>query len=153
MIRLTQRRNGRHFYVAPEAIQSTGEFVTKERARDEDGVLTTDMIETVSSYVSYDGDGGDGVEIKESELDVARLRAAWELRHHARELRGELPMAVGMKDYPQGAGIEFICCQITKRLREEKAAERKMRPTLWSKIVLAFTGPQIPASRRPGDRR
>jgi len=58
-------------------------------------------------------------EVQESVMDVARLKAAWERRYHAWELRGTLPIAVRMNETRDG--ITFVCCEHTKRLRDERA--------------------------------
>lgn len=117
MIRLTQL-NGAQFLVAPDAIISSGVYRESESG---------------PNYVVYHGDGIDGVTIRETPMDVARLRAVWELRHTAPELRGSLPITVGLdEDEAGGLHIRFYCCAITQKLREERAALRK--PTLFSRL-------------------
>lgn len=66
--------------------------------------------------------------VTETLADVARLKAAWEQRFAARELRGSLPIAVAFDagaDEGRGA-ILFKCCQITERLRQEREASRAL---------------------------
>lgn len=64
--------------------------------------------------------------VAENPLDVARLRAAWEQRFNASELHGNLPLAVYMDGEGDSRSIQFMCCAITERLRQEKlAAERE----------------------------
>lgn len=124
MIRLTQRGNGAHFYVAPEAIKSAGSYIGDGMVTDADGVRVGAKVPIF--YVRYDGDGGDLVEIQEPPEDVARLRAAWECRYNARGMRGTLPMAVYMQNdvhVPEGASIQFICCAITARLKAERESK------------------------------
>lgn len=66
---------------------------------------------------------GDDHIVRESQMDIARLRAAWELRHVAeyegRPLTGDLPIAVAMSE----TGIQMRFCEHTRRARE--AAEAK----------------------------
>jgi hypothetical protein len=67
--------------------------------------------------------------VTETVADVARLKAAWEQRFGARELRGSLPIAVAFD--PEGSGgrgaIMFKCCALTQALREEREAARLSR--------------------------
>jgi hypothetical protein len=70
------------------------------------------------------------ITVRESPADVARLLAAWELRLNASELRGTLPIAVGMTE--AGDGVEFHCCQYTARLKAEREALKASRPKLLS---------------------
>lgn len=110
MIRLTQRGNGRLFLVSPDKITSSGSYMHPTTGDD-------------VHFVTYAEDGGDGVEIREDPMDVARLRAAWECRYDASELFGTLPIAVHMGVDESGAPIiQFQCCSITKRVQDEKAA-------------------------------
>lgn len=71
---------------------------------------------------------GDDHVVTESQMDVARLRAAWELRQVAeydgQPLTGDLLIAVEMTD----AGILMHLCDYTRRARE--AAEAKAKPPL-----------------------
>jgi hypothetical protein len=66
----------------------------------------------------------DVIIVEESPLDIARLKAAWAERFHAPELAQELPIAVYM-DRTEGRppGIQFLCCQITHDLMEERRLE------------------------------
>ncbi len=121
MIRLTQRRTGTHFLVSPDAIQATGLY---HEPTGPDGKLVTLF------YVTYAGAGGDFVEIHESPEDVARLKAAWEMRFHAPELNGTLPISVGMGNKPDGPFILFTCCAITARLKEKIESEK----SFWAKL-------------------
>lgn len=125
MIRLTQRRNGATFQVAPAAILTAGVYANAEK----------------TNYVSYTDDGGDGVEIVEQPADVARLLAAWELRHHASELRGTLPISVGM-DVKDGVPfISFHCCSLTKALKDKAEAQAAAaRKTRWPSLLRTLVG-------------
>ena len=106
MIRLTSA-GGRHLFVSPEHITQVGSF------NDRTYVTTSEH---------PDGPSG----IVEDAFDVARLKAAWELRHHAEELRGELIVAVYMdRDDPEEPKIQFLCCAITRKLRDEREAVLK----------------------------
>lgn len=121
MIRLTQRGSGRLFLVAPDKITSSGSYMHPIDGSD-------------VHYVTYADDGGDGVEIREDPMDVARLRAAWECRYTASELRGTLPISVYLDDTdPEKPSIQFLCCSITKRIQDEKAAARANVP-IWKRI-------------------
>lgn len=71
--------------------------------------------------------------VEEQPLDIARMRAAWELRHHADKIIEEkaLPIAIA---YDPVDGYRFICCQHTakttaKRLAEIMTAEPQAAPT------------------------
>lgn len=122
MIRLTQRGTGRLFLVSPDKITSSGSYMHPTTGDD-------------VHYVTYADDGGDGVEIREDPMDVARLRAAWECRYDASELRGTLPISVYLDNTdPEKPSIQFLCCSITKRIQDEKAAALKARP-FWKRFL------------------
>lgn len=105
MIRLTTA-GGRHVYVSPEHITQVGSF------NDRTYVTTSEH-----------PDGPNG--IVEDPFDVARLKAAWELRYHAPEIAGDLPVAVYMdRSDPENPSIQFLCCAITRKLREQRAGTR-----------------------------
>lgn len=110
MIRLTLANTGRPFFVAADAIYSAGDYQRPDGLR---------------NYVCYEGDGGDGTEIVESATDVARLRAAWEQRFNASELRGSLPIAVYMDGSEETRSIQFMCCALSHALRQKKLAQRE----------------------------
>lgn len=64
--------------------------------------------------------------VTETPYDVARLKAAWEQRFDASELRGSLPIAVAFEPDDAGGGaIMFKCCAVTKRLHDERVAARQ----------------------------
>jgi hypothetical protein len=71
--------------------------------------------------------GGQNICVRESQMDVARLRAAWELRHVAeyegRSMSADLPIAIEMSE----AGIQMRFCEHTRRAREEAQAKTKAR--------------------------
>lgn len=109
MIRLTQRGSGRLFLVAPDKITSSGSYMHPIDGSD-------------VHYVTY-ADDGDGVEIREDPLDVARLIAAWGQRFNASELYDTLPIAVFLDvTTPDKPVIQFQCCWITQQIKAEKAA-------------------------------
>jgi hypothetical protein len=65
--------------------------------------------------------------VTETVYDIARLKAAWEQRFGARELRGSLPIAVAFETDETGRGaIMFKCCAVTQALREEREAARAL---------------------------
>lgn len=64
--------------------------------------------------------------VKEPPIDIARLRAAWELRFNASQLEGELPIAVKMAVVDGEPSIHFVCCQITHDLDVKLKAEAEL---------------------------
>lgn len=105
MIRLTRTIDGSHVYVVPEHLTQTGFWNDK-------------------TFVALAGDET-ATTVEEDPFDVARLKAAWELRYHAEEIRGDLPVAVYMdRSNPDEPKIQFLCCAITRKLRDARAGER-----------------------------
>ncbi|AXQ68609.1 hypothetical protein HOU00_gp070 [Caulobacter phage CcrPW] len=111
MIRLTIT-DGRFIYLAPEHITQVGSYGDKTY---------------VTTVEHPDGPTG----IVEDPFDIARLKAAWELRYHAPEIAGDLPVAVYMdRSDPENPSIQFLCCAITRKLRDQRAGTRPQNGTM-----------------------
>lgn len=98
MIRLTLI-SGEYAYVAPEQIVST-----RPTSANRTQVHTT-----------FATDKTDYLTVKESPLDIARLKAAWESRFTAPKLQGQLPIYV-YADLIHG--FQFSCCEFTHLKRK-----------------------------------
>lgn len=119
MIRLTYVNSERHVFVAPERITA----------------VLPPLQEGVGTIVRVDDPGVDYYCVSETPLDIARLRAAWECRYTAKELRKELPIAVYFD--AEAPAIQFMCCQVTHDLRvkrEKKKQERKLPESIRGKL-------------------
>ncbi|UTC28576.1 hypothetical protein MARCHEWKA_00630 [Brevundimonas phage vB_BpoS-Marchewka] len=107
MIRLTLT-TGEYVYVAPEQIVSTrGNAATVPRTQ---------------VYTTFATDKTDYLTVKETPLDIVRLKAAWESRFAASKLSGELPIFI-YADLVHG--FQFSCCEFThvkRKMEEAKAA-------------------------------
>ncbi|USN14293.1 hypothetical protein KABACHOK_04800 [Brevundimonas phage vB_BpoS-Kabachok] len=105
MIRLTLT-TGEHAYVAPEQIVSA-----------RPGSTARTLVHT-----TFATEKTDYLAVKESPLDIVRLKAAWESRFAAAKLAGELPIFV-YADVVHG--FQFACCEFThvkRKMEEAKAA-------------------------------
>lgn len=94
MIRLTRSYkpdDHNYIYVSPEHIVGINEHVPKNT-----------LVHTTSSSTS--------IQVIESALDIARLRAVWERRYDIHKIieRNDMPIAVYMD--PE-TGIQFMCCK------------------------------------------
>ncbi len=107
MIRLTLT-NGSFAYVAAEQI------VSSRAAGDRTQVHTTFATEK-TDYLS----------VKESPLDVVRLKAAWESRFRADKLEGELALFVHVDPV---FGFQFVCCEYTHMKRKLLEARKGETP-------------------------
>ena len=104
MIRLTLT-SGEFAYVAPEHIVSTRPS----------GVRT-------QVYTTFATDKTDYLSVKETPLEIVRLKAAWESRFQNDKLASELVMFVHVDVV---LGYQFSCCEFThikRKLLAEKAA-------------------------------
>ena len=104
MIRLTLT-SGEFVYVAPEQIVSTRPS----------GVRT-------QVYTTFATDKTDYLSVKETPLEIVRLKAAWESRFQNDKLACELVMFVHVDVV---LGYQFSCCEFThikRKLLAEKAA-------------------------------
>lgn len=104
MIRLTLT-SGAFAYVAAEQIVSA-----RPSGPDRTQVHTT-----------YATDKTDYLSVKETPMDVVRLKAAWESRFRADKLEGELPIFVHTDPV---FGFQFVCCEYTHLKRKLLAAQK-----------------------------
>lgn len=61
--------------------------------------------------------------VKDSALDVARLRVAWERRRTEPGMRGELPLAIRMGLPGEEPGMYWVCYSHTHALKVEQQAK------------------------------
>ncbi|UTC28428.1 hypothetical protein GURKE_04260 [Brevundimonas phage vB_BpoS-Gurke] len=69
--------------------------------------------------------------VEELPLDIARMRAAWELRHFADKIMEEKALPIAIK-YDAKDGYRFICCEHTARITAMKQKEAAADPTACS---------------------
>lgn len=93
MIRLTLV-SGEYAYVAPEQIVSARPAATNR----------------TQVHTTFATDKTDYLSVKETPLDVVRLKAAWESRFAAPKLQGELPIFIHADPIH---GFQFSCCEYT----------------------------------------
>lgn len=107
MIRLTLT-TGEFTYVAPEQI--TAVRPTSNRTQ---------------VYTTFATDKTDYMSVKETPLDVIRLKAAWESRFRADKLEGELPIFV---HHDTVFGFQYVCCEYTHMKRKLLEARKGEKP-------------------------
>lgn len=115
MIRLTLT-TGEFVYVAPEQIISTKAS----------GVRT-------QVYTTFATDKTDYLSVKETPLDIVRLKAAWESRFQNDKLTGELPLFVHADVVH---GFQFSCCEFTHIKRKLLAGKTPGAPAFDPKTGL-----------------
>ena len=115
MIRLTLT-TGEFVYVAPEQIVSTRASAARTQV-----------------YTTFATDKTDYLSVKETPLDIVRLKAAWESRFQASKLTGELPLFVHADVVH---GFQFSCCEFTHIKRKLLAEKGASAPIFDSKTGL-----------------